>query len=100
MASDKQKLENVFYRACQIADPKESAQYLDRACAGDPKLRLDVEGVLNSHEKASRFLEKPAIESQRTLDQAPVTEQIGSSIGPYKLLEKIGEGGMAVVYMA
>jgi serine/threonine protein kinase len=58
--------------------------------------------LLQVHQEAGSFLENPAVamvEPSLTLDQ-PNTEKPGAQIGPYKLLQQIGEGGMGIVYMA
>ncbi len=58
-----------------------------------------VEHLLHLHDEAGSFLEPPAIESSPTLDR-PITEKPGTQIGPYKLLQQIGEGGFGAVFMA
>jgi len=63
-------------------------------------LRALVEGLLKAHQEAGSFLEKPLFESTSTSDQAANPEQAGTVIGPYKLLQQIGEGGMGTVFMA
>src|SRR5262249_5520667 len=69
--------------------------FLERACAGDHALRLRVERLLLRHLEPGSLLDaQPA-----TVD-APARERPGTGIGPYKLLEQIGEGGFGVVYMA
>ena len=92
-------LEVIFFAALQKSSPRERAAYLDEACAGDRDLRGRVEKMLTAQAQAGSFLEVPAGELDKTIDQAPL-ERPGTRIGPYKLLEKIGEGGMGVVYLA
>jgi serine/threonine protein kinase len=100
MAAKKTNPEEIFHKAIEISDQAERAEYLDNACAGDEKLRAEVEFLLKSHEQAGDFLESPVIDPDVTLDESPLTEGPETVIGRYKLLEKIGEGGMASVYMA
>src|SRR5262249_1985724 len=96
----------VFIAALQQDDPALRRAYLDAACAGRPELRRQVEQLLRLHEGAGNFLEKPAAEAAATgpLREAPEPtapgEAPGARIGPYKLLEPIGEGGMGTVWMA
>jgi serine/threonine protein kinase/WD40 repeat protein len=100
MTAKKSNPEEIFNKAIDISNPTEQLDYLDKACAGDEKLRAEVEFLLESHQKAGSFLESPPIDPDVTLDEAPLTEGPETVIGRYKLLEKIGEGGMASVYMA
>ncbi|HEX5106465.1 MAG TPA: serine/threonine-protein kinase, partial [Pirellulaceae bacterium] len=92
----------IFDRALAIADPAGRAAWLDEACGGDPARRDHIAGLLEAHLKLGSFLEVPpgavAREVEGTLDQP--LERPGTQIGPYKLLQQIGEGGMGVVYMA
>jgi WD40 repeat protein/serine/threonine protein kinase len=91
--------ESVFVEALEIQDPRERAVYLDRACGGNSALRKNVESLLKAY-NAGDFLESPAAHLVETADESPITEAPGTVIGPYKLLEQIGEGGFGVVFMA
>jgi tetratricopeptide (TPR) repeat protein/serine/threonine protein kinase len=91
--------ESVFAEALEIRDPLEQAAFLDRACANDPKLRASVEALLSAYEEG-QFLESPEATLAETVDQAVAREVPGTVIGPYKLLEQIGQGGFGVVFMA
>jgi serine/threonine protein kinase/tetratricopeptide (TPR) repeat protein len=74
--------------------------YLDRVCETDGALRQRLAGLLGKHDRASSFLEEPAVPALTTLEEPAVCEQPGALIGVYKLLEQIGEGGFGVVFMA
>ena len=89
---------DIFIQALQIEDAAQQADFLNEACGTDEALRKRVQSLLQSHERAESFLESPPA-PDATIDQ-PITEREGTVIGPYKLLEQIGEGGMGVVYMA
>jgi WD40 repeat protein len=89
-------IKEIFAQALQISMPAERAGFLDSACKDDPELRGQVESLLEAHHEAGDFLcetiKLPPIDS--------MTEPRGTMIGRYKLLEKIGEGGFGIVYMA
>ena len=91
--------EAVFHVARGIPDPCTRSFYLDQACTGDQALRERVEALLEVHEKEQEFL-KSSPEPAPTVDHTSLTELPGATIGRYKLMEQIGEGGMGTVFVA
>src|SRR5689334_20702836 len=86
--------EELFHRALKKPTPAEQLAFLDRACANRPELRQRVERLLRSHRQQDSFLHAPG-----TADET-LAEKTGTVIGPFKLVEPIGEGGMGSVWMA
>jgi serine/threonine protein kinase len=99
MKVEAQQAQVIFLTAVESHPPDAWPEYLDEACAGDPALRHRVEVLLHAHQQASSQFDVPAGDSDPTVDQ-PFSERPGTVIGPYKLLQQIGEGGMGTVYMA
>jgi WD40 repeat protein len=92
--------ESVFANAVQFDSRRARAAYLDEACDGEPGLREAVLALLAAHEASGGILDggPPALDA--TLDASAAVEPLGTLIGPYQLLERLGGGGMGVVYMA
>src|SRR5262245_34237878 len=91
---------DLFIAARQKQNPAEQAAFLDDACAGDAELRQRVLTLLREHEQLGDFLEAPACPPVATAEEPAAAEAAGTLIGPYKLVQPIGEGGMGTVFMA
>src|SRR5262245_15585566 len=92
---------SVFVAALDLG-PAEQAAYLDRVCGADAALRQRVERLLSTFDQAGSFLEAPAsgLNAKATVDELPITERPGAVIGPYKLMEQLGEGGFGLAFVA
>lgn len=93
----------VFNIARRIDSREARADYLQQACGANPDALQRLVDLLQMHEPEHSFLESPADAFHATIDmpsELPIREKPGSQIGPYKLLQQIGEGGMGTVYMA
>src|SRR5579863_2686947 len=89
----------IFAAALEKSTPDERAAYLAEACAGDEKLRRQVEALLRAHAEVGD-LSDPAAGKALTVVASPVTEGPGTRVGPYRLMEQIGEGGFGLVFVA
>jgi serine/threonine protein kinase/tetratricopeptide (TPR) repeat protein len=88
----------IFCEAIEVS-AAERAAYLERACAGRPQLRAAVEALLHAHEGRQRLLDATG-PARPALGVGYPLEGPGTVIGPYKLREQIGEGGMGLVFVA
>jgi eukaryotic-like serine/threonine-protein kinase len=89
----------LFLKALELPE-EERARYLDQACGGDAPLRAEVDSLLDASVRAGSFLNAPVPLAGVSATCDTPLEVPGTQIGPYKLLQQIGEGGMGVVYMA
>src|SRR4051794_21590971 len=92
-------VESVFLAALERACASERLAYVEGACAGMPELLAQVRELLRCHETGGPLDRRPPGVG---LEVGPSggSEVVGTVIGPYKLLEQIGEGGMGLVFMA
>src|SRR2546421_7520429 len=108
MPADLQKAREVFLHAVGKLPPSEWGGYVGEACGGDAELEQQVGHLLQVHREAGSFLDRPAaavgasgaFQSGEEGAAVSLGERPGTVIGPYKLLQQIGEGGMGTVFMA
>lgn len=112
-----QREEDLFDEARKLTDRTECRAFLTRACAGDVALRKRIEELLEAEAEAEQFFADGSLalgaaggvpplpaalgfSDHSALPTLPAEEAVGTRIGRYKLVQKIGEGGCGVVYMA
>src|SRR5262245_48936755 len=116
MSAAIEREESLFETARGLTDPAQRRAFLEEACGEDAALRKKIEQLLTAGERADEFFARcaprlrgstanassqmaaPGTDTSRAM--AGQEEKASSRIGPYKLLQKIGEGGCGVVYMA
>ncbi|MHC4320279.1 MAG: serine/threonine-protein kinase, partial [Planctomycetota bacterium] len=92
-------VEVIFSAALEQGTEAERATFLKEVCGGDGELWGRVDALLDAHTSAGSFLERPVL-GGATVDLAPPGEGPGTMIGPYKLIQLIGEGGFGSVHLA
>ncbi len=95
--TDLSAVESIFHAALERPTPEARASYLDAACP-NPEVRRQVERLLAAHPQVGDFLKSS--DRGLTEDHVTIQERPGTVIGPYKLMEQIGEGGMGLVFVA
>src|SRR4051812_19860338 len=100
MAGPEPRLRELFSEAAEDPTAEGQAAYLEEACRGDADLRARLEDLLRAHREAGSFLQEPSASRVGTIGMPSSAERPGTVIGPYKLLQEIGEGGMGTVFMA
>ena len=95
-----QQVEAVLQEALD-RPPLERASYLDQACAGDEELKEEAHSLIAAYDEAGAFIEQPAMaHDAHVLLGVSDDEHLERAIGPYKIIDRLGAGGMAEVFLA
>jgi eukaryotic-like serine/threonine-protein kinase len=95
-----QTIEGIFYAALD-QEPEHVARFLETTCGGDELLRRKVEALLASRPRVGSFIETSAVNlATRVIEKGQAELVVGQTFGHYRILKRIGSGGMGEVYLA
>jgi serine/threonine protein kinase len=95
-----QQIESVLQDALDRS-PSERATFLNEVCAGDEELKAEADSLLSAYLEADDFIEEPAMSHDaKVLLDVDLEDKLGREIGSYKILKRLGAGGMGEVYLA
>jgi serine/threonine protein kinase len=95
-----QQVDEVLQAALDCA-PADRAAFLEQSCAGDPELQTEASELLFAYDASVDFIEEPAMaQDARVILVDHRIKNTGREIGPYKIIDELGSGGMGEVYLA
>jgi serine/threonine protein kinase len=94
-----ERLKSLFDEAVQV-EPERRERFVAERCGDGAGLRADLEALLRAHDDAEGLLGVGDAGSQTATTIGGAARDVGTTIGPYKLFQRVGEGGFGVVYMA
>ena len=94
------EIERIFHSALELSGEERTA-YLDHACENNASWRREVESLIAAYDVGNGFLDRPAVTlAMKVISGNSAGSMTGKQIGPYKILDTLGKGGMGEVYLA
>ncbi|HEY0005276.1 MAG TPA: serine/threonine-protein kinase, partial [Pyrinomonadaceae bacterium] len=101
MTSERWQEVEALLQAALDRPPEERAGFLDQACVGDEELKSEASALVEAYDEAGDFIEEPAImQDARVLVGGGLDVNAGRVVGSYRIVERLGAGGMGEVYLA
>jgi eukaryotic-like serine/threonine-protein kinase len=100
MPTETRDFDAIFCAAIEIEAPDRRTAYLNEACGQDAELRARLDRLVAAHFQAGSFLEATPADRPARGDVTSTIPSAGAVIGPYRLLQELGEGGMGAVFLA
>src|SRR5262249_4635170 len=100
MTPERQQEIGRLYHAALDLLPNQRATFLDQACTNDPDLYQKVKELLIAHDQAVSFMETPTLEIMAATSEFGHGLAIGQTRAQYRVLSRLGRGGMGEVYLA
>jgi serine/threonine protein kinase/tetratricopeptide (TPR) repeat protein len=100
MSSDTSQAKEIFLAAVERYPAGPWQNYLDGVCAGDAAVREEVETLLRAHAGTDSLFDQTGVEVTAVLDETACPVGPDRWVGPYRLVELLGEGGMGLVFLA